>query len=523
MTLASRSTASGGAGTAAEAAGGDRVNRGHIRGSSLLLVGRVMALVSKLVAQVVLVRYLSVADYGIWAYGLSVVALLGGFAHLSLDRAVTRFAAIFHERGQHAHFFGVIVLVTATVLATGLLFVGGMYAFEEQVAGVLRQSERSVALLLILVLLVPLEAFDTLLLAILASLGETRAIFVRRFVVAPGIQLGAVLLLAALGAPVAFLAWAYVAGGLFGVLLSSWMLLGILRDRGLLRALRDHGVCVPARELIQFSIPMMTSDWLAMMIESSGTLVLGYFYATEHVALFRTVFPLAALNKIVTQSFATLYEPAVARLFAKGDAGGIAALYWQTQTWIGVLAFPIFALTFAAATPLTRLLYGEQYAAGGLLLSILAIGQYVHAVSGFNGVTIKAVGRVRLLVVINLAALAVNIVVTLLLVPPYGTVGAAVALAVTLVAHNVMKQVGLRRATGIAMPSRGVARPLGVIALGAAGLAVLLLVSESRPVPLVLGAVGASLLVLASAKRSLRVMEVFPELGRVRLLRPLLT
>ena len=497
--------------------------RRQIRGSSLLLVGRLMALASKLLAQVVLVRYLSVADYGVWAYGLSIVALLGGFAHLSLDRAVTRFTAIYHERGEHARFFGVIALVTVIVAATGALFVGGTYALQGHLAPLLNQPADSVALLLVLVLLVPLEALDTLMLAILASLGATRAIFIRRFVMAPGIQLGAVLLLALLGAPVRFLAWAYVGGAVAGVVISLWLLVGILRAQGLLRVLREHGVQMPAGELFRFSVPLMTSDWLAAMIESSGTLVLGYFYTTADVAVFRTVFPLAVLNKIVIHSFGTLYEPAVSRLFARGDARGIAALYWETTLWIAVLTFPVFALTFVAATPLTVLLYGTRYEAAGTILSVLAVGQFLQAVSGFNGMTIKAVGRVHSLVVINLLALLANVVVTLLLVPPFGAMGAAVALTITLVVHNVLKQVGLYRATGIALPERRLHRPFAAVGGAIAAFAVLL-VLDVRLVPvLVAAAVAASGLVLLRARRDLRIAEVFPELGRNRYLRVLLT
>lgn len=495
----------------------------QIRGSSLLLMGRLLALGSKLVAQVLLVRYLTVADYGVWAYGLSIVALLGGFAHLSLDRAVTRFTAIYHERGEHAHFFGVIALVMATVLATGALFVGGTYALHGQLGGLLNQTEHAGALLPILVLLVPLEALDTLLVAILASLGATRAIFVRRFVMTPAIQLGAVLVLALRHADVAFLAWAYVGGALLGVTISAWLLVGILRRQGLLRALREHGVRMPARELFRFSVPLMTSDWLAVMIESSGTLVLGYWYATEHVAFFRTVFPLAVLNKIVIQSFSTLYEPAVSRLFARGDARGIAALYWETTLWIAVLSFPIFALTFAVATPLTVLLYGARYEAAGTLLTILALGQYFQAVSGFNGTTIKSVGRVRSLVVINLLALLANIAITLLLVPPFGAAGAAIALTITLVVHNVLKQIGLHRATGIALPERRLVRPFAAVGTAIAGLSALLVFGVRMPALLVVAAVVAALMVLACARQDLRIAEVFPELRRIRYLRPLLT
>ena len=106
------------------APGGKHAGRREIRGSSLLLAGRLMALGSKLLAQVLLVRYLTVADYGAWSYSLSIVMLLGGFAHLSLDRAVTRFIAIYHEQERYALFFVEILLGMATVIVIEVLFGG---------------------------------------------------------------------------------------------------------------------------------------------------------------------------------------------------------------------------------------------------------------------------------------------------------------------------------------------------------------------------------------------------------------
>ncbi|HEX6631866.1 MAG TPA: polysaccharide biosynthesis C-terminal domain-containing protein, partial [Gemmatimonadaceae bacterium] len=187
------------------------------------------------------------------------------------------------------------------------------------------------------------------------------------------------------------------------------------------------------------------------------------------------------------------------------------------------LTFPIFALTFAVSTPLTVLLYGARYEAAGTLLAILAVGQYLQAVSGFNGMTIKAVGRVNYLVVINLLALGVNVAVTLLLVPPFGPVGAAVALTTTLVIHNVLKQVGLHRATAIGVPERRLVRPFAMVAGTIGALATLLVLRVASPVLLVAAAAGAVVMVLRHARHHLRIAEVFPELARIRYLRILFT
>ena len=496
--------------------------RKQIRGSSLLMVGKLLSVGAKLGAQVLVVRYLSTADYGAWAYALAAVALLGGVAHLSLDRTVSRFASIYHEQGQLDRFFGTIALVLGTVLVTGMVFVAALYASPDLFARLIGGEAKPLALLFVMIFLVPLEAIDTVLVSIFATFSRPRAIFVRNYLAAPAIQVGIVLLLIALQADVIFLAYGYLAGALLGVLLSFWLLFQILREQGLLQQFSLRRITIPAREMFTFSFPLMTADWHSALTQASGALVLGYFYGTEAVAFLRVVLPVAVLNQLVIRSFHMLYVPNASRLFAKGDLAGVNDLYWRTSLWIAVLTFPIFAVTFATATPLTTMLFGDRYEASGLILAILAVGQYVQASFGFNGATLMVLGKVKFLVGINVGATVASIVLTLLLVRPFGAIGAAIALSATMVIHNLLKQLGLRAAGGRLLDRR-YAGAYRILVAAAVSLVLARVAGFSHVVVLALAAVTASLVVLRFTRRALNIVEVFPEIGRVPLLRLLWT
>jgi O-antigen/teichoic acid export membrane protein len=494
--------------------------RKQIRGSTLLLAGKLLSVGAKLVAQVFVVRYLSTADYGAWAYALAAVAFLGGFSHLSLDRTVSRFASIYHERGQIDRFFGTIALVLGTVVVTGTVFIAALYLWPALFSRLTGGDATTLGLLLVMIFLVPLEAIDTLLIAIFATFSNARAIFFRRYVVAPSLQVLVVVLLIALQADVRFLAYGYLGGTLAGVVLSLWLLARLLREQGLLAQFSIGRLTVPARELFSFSVPLMTSDWLTALTHSSGALVLGYFYGAQEVGLFRVVLPLAMLNQVVIQSFHALYVPSASRLFARGDAAGVNDLYWRTSLWIAILTFPLFAFTFSTATPLSTLLFGQRYAASGQILAIVAIGQYVQASFGFNGSTLKVIGRVKMLVGSNLAAAAVNVALTVLLVRPFGPVGAAIAMSATAVLHNLLKQ-GCLRAAGGELFDKSYYGPFRTVALASAALLFVRFAGAQNFVLLTLAALIASALVLASTRHALQLAEVFPEIRRIPFLRAL--
>ena len=48
----------------------------HVRGSSLLLSGRFLAMALNLLTQILIIRYLPKTDYGMFAYALTLLAML---------------------------------------------------------------------------------------------------------------------------------------------------------------------------------------------------------------------------------------------------------------------------------------------------------------------------------------------------------------------------------------------------------------------------------------------------------------
>jgi O-antigen/teichoic acid export membrane protein len=220
-------------------------------------------------------------------------------------------------------------------------------------------------------------------------------------------------------------------------------------------------------------------------------------------------------------SFALLFTPMAARLFARDDREGINNLYWQTAIWIAVFSFPIFALSFSLAEPLTVLLFGARYEQSAIILALLSFGYYFNAALGFNGLTLKVFGKLRYIVTVNIAAALVNVGVNLLLIPRYGALGAAIGTCGTLVAHNFFKQAGLALGTGISLFEWRHLKVYTVIGLSALGL-LLIQIAFSPPalVSLVLAGLASALVILIN-RSSLAVGQTFPELLRFPLMRRL--
>lgn len=495
----------------------------QIRGSSLLLAGKLLAMGINFACQVLIVRYLSTTDYGAWAYGLSVVAFCHNLAVFGLDRGITRFIPIFHEKEEYDKLFGTLILVFGSILLSSAVIIAAFNIAPEQVARLIKDKDQPLTLLFIMIFLIPTDALDGLLTGLFASFANPRAIFFRKHLLGPLLRLGVIMLLMLFNAQVTFLAYGYLAASGLGVAMYIVLLLRLMRRQGLFQHFNLQSIIIPAKEVFGFTIPLLSSDLVSILTNSANTLILGYFHSPSEVALYRVVLPAADFNKLVMTSFALLFTPSAARLFANKDFKAINDLYWRTAVWIGVLTFPIFALTFSMAKPVTLALYGARYESSWVFLQLMSFGYFFSAALGFNGLTLKVLGKLRYIVTINILAVVVNIGLNFLLIPKYGALGAAIGTSCTMVAHNIFKQAGLRFASGISIFDWNYLRFYLIIAGAAAALFLTtLFFSESIYVALPLVAL-TSFIVLKMCKDKLKVEETFPELLKIPFMKKLLT
>jgi len=511
-------------GTSTEASGDDATdlgkdaNRAQIRGSSLLLVGRVIGLALDFVTQVIIVRYLTKEDYGAFALALSIVAIGTTICLLGLERTVGRFAPIYHEQRDYGRMWGTLAVVVGTVISMGLAVVLAAYVFQGLLGGFV-DNRVALGILLLMIVLAPIQALDTLLISLFATFGSARSIFFRRYVLAPVLQLGIVAALIYAGQDVKALALGYVVAAALGLFIYSFVLLRLLHMEGLIKELRRETLRFPTREIFTFSVPLLTSD-LAMVLRGSLTVVLiQVLSTTSQVAEFRAVMPIAIQNLFVATSFRFIFTPGASRHYARGDRVALNDLYWQTAAWIAILAFPLFALCIGFPEPLSVLLFGEQYRSSGLILGILCLGYYVNGSMGFNSLTLRVFNRVKFLALTDLSTAILNLILAVVLIQQFGAIGAAVATSGTFILQNFIYQYGLKTQTWVHGLDRRYVRPYASIIIGAI---VVVAISQIFRPSFIIGIVvvgSVSLLVFAINRHSLQIVDTYPELGRFRIIR----
>ena len=424
------------------------VDTSHVRGSTLLLVGRMLSIGINLVSQALIARHLSQADFGAFALAFSIASVGQVFITLGLHRGATQFFARYEEAGDHRRLVGTILFNIAVIVGLGAVLVIGVAFAQGALTANGLLDPTATAILLILVALAPIDALDDMLIALFAVLGSPRAIFLRRYLIGPLLRLIVAATLVLADGDAMQLAIGYLLATLLGLVTYGAIFVRILARRGVFHTLRAAPPTVPIREVLTFSVPLLSNDGVWLLVNTLPLIVLT-----------RIPRPGGGRGVPGDSTGRRAQHDRREQLLRAVPAGGVAdrrstesaatgELFWRTTMWVAVMSFPIFVGTFALGRPIAGLLFGDRYEPSGTYLSILAFGYLVNAASGFNGVTLAANGHTRTVAIVNLVAALIGAGLALVLIPFAGALGAAIAASLTLIIQNVMLQIALWRMVG---------------------------------------------------------------------------
>ena len=198
----------------------------EIRGSSLLLLGRVIAMAVNLLTQVLIVRYLTKADFGAFAYALSFVTAARVAVTLGHERTITRFLTLYEEERAYDKLFGTLIMEVVIICGMGAVLLLGTLLLQRALVRSLIDEPTAATILWIILLMAPLDALNRFTERIFAVFSHPRAIFARRYILSPLLRLSVVLALIAAHGSGVFLATGYVLASLIGLAFSFWPLPG---------------------------------------------------------------------------------------------------------------------------------------------------------------------------------------------------------------------------------------------------------------------------------------------------------
>jgi O-antigen/teichoic acid export membrane protein len=436
---------------------------------------------------VYLVRALGPDEYGVFALALAVGLLLLLPSDLGVTHSAARYVA--EHRADATGVARVLAdglrlkLIGATVVCAGLFAASGPIASAYDEPSLVWPL-RAMALAVFAQSL--MAYWNTAFVALRRVSLNLRVVFSESVA-----EVGASFALVALGTGAAGAAFGRAAGFAFGALVALLLVYRLLGSGAL--AVGSGGG--HARRIARYAGALVVVDLAYSALLSIDSLVIGAVLEAEDVGLFQAPYRLAYALAFVGLAFANGIAPRMSRTGEGPDAAAFATALRYLLLFQTAFAVPLVVW----AEPIVHVVLGEEYDESVDVLRALAVFAFVAGFSPLFSLSANYLGEARRRIPIAIAALLVNLVVDLILIPEIGIMGAAIGTDLAVVLYAGAHLWICNRFVGLSF------RPLAPtlarsLAAGAAMAGVLLLLGTSSvSLPLLVAGGIAATAVFAAA------------------------
>ncbi len=362
-------------------------------------------------------RLLTPAEFGAYALAFSVVSLAQTMAFTWVEAAMARFWAQADERGERpAHFatlyalFAAVALLFAGLTAAVLLWPG---------AGELKTALAA--------------GFGAAIARSLAIMARERRRAAGEVLSASGLDALATASGFGFGLAFAVLNWG-AAAPLLGAGVGALLVAIVATPRELSFARGGRFEAARAADYARYGVPVSLSLLLSLVLATTDRFLLAHFTDEATVGVYHSGYSLA--NRTLDVMFVWLGMagwPALVSAWERGGPDALRPAAREQARLMMLIALPAAVGLALVARPLAEVLVGEAFREGAARIT-----PWIAASGLLGGFTIHYLHhaftlarRTERFVLAMLVPVAANVALCLLLIPPYGAVGAAAATAMS--------------------------------------------------------------------------------------------
>jgi O-antigen/teichoic acid export membrane protein len=205
-----------------------------------------------------------------------------------------------------------------------------------------------------------------------------------------------------------------------------------------------------ARQIFTFSWPLFMRDVATRLQTRTDEITIGFFLPVSAVGAYSIARRLSEATQTLTRQFMKTLLPLASQLNAEADFSRLRALY-KTGTRLTIaIVLALGSVIIVLAGPILTLWVGSEYAIYAGVVAILTLASLIATIQWPAMAILQAMARHRILATSSLGNGIANLILSILLVRPYGLVGVALGTAIpTAIEYFCIVLPYSLRATGI--------------------------------------------------------------------------
>lgn len=364
-------------------------------------------------------RVLGTAGWGVFSYAVT----LAGFFTLFVDPGINSILVRDSSKAEPAErkrLFATTFAIKIVILAVSIAIILGVAPVFSTLPG----AKALLPLVALIILFDSIREFFSSLIRSMEKMEWDAGIFLSTNLV---IVAAGFLLLRISLTPLSF-GWGYVVGTAAGAFMAAY-------------AVRRHFKGIFSSFSPQLILPVLRSAWpfaamgaLGALLTNTDILIISWMRSAEEVGVYSAVIRIVQLLYLVPSIIQFSILPTLSRFAADHEKFRYALE--RTLGVIFLVSIPLSLGGIVLGKELMGFVFGPAYVAGGLSFSILMGSLLFDYGGGVVSSAIFAYDRQKSLIVASAIGGIANVIFDLMLIPPFGIAGSAVATLLAQIASN---------------------------------------------------------------------------------------
>jgi len=394
----------------------------------ITFIASVVTMLLGFVITVALGRYLGAGDLGLYRMTSTIYGIAMLFAAIGIPGTIIKYVAEFKDKRQNLNEIVSSGIITSLFLGIGFTV---LFYFSSGLFAEIFEMPKLSDLLKILSPVFPFALVNGALLGLLNGLRK-----MKKYGISTIFQS---ILMITITVPLIYYGFG-VSGAIIGIVFSSigYCLLLIWVTRNYFDI--DLYKIIPTTKMIlAFSSRKFGANVINLINYQADILLIGYFLTTTDVGYYAVAISLSRFFWLIPNAIQKITYPVTSEYWAKKNYKALNKMIDKSMKHTACILLPIGLVTGFFARDIIISIFGEAFIHSVLPLQILLIGTIIAgATTRSVGASMPAIGRPGLNLGVTAISASINIILNLILIPPFGIVGAAIATTCSLSIHAIL-------------------------------------------------------------------------------------